>query len=356
MLLSKYKNKNVVVTGHTGFKGTWLTLFLKILGANVMGISLKPSTKPSLFNDIGLKKDIKNNYLNILNKNKLEKKILFFKPDFIFHLAAQPLITKAYKKPFLTWRTNLIGTINILETILKLKKSCMCVIITSDKCYENVEKRSGYKETDRLGGFDPYSGSKASAEIAIASYYQSFISKTNHRLVTARAGNVVGGGDWNYGRIIPDCMFALRKKKNVIIRNENASRPWQHVLEIIYGYLKLAIILKKNKYLNGQSFNFGPSNKKIYKVKSILDEIRKEWKDFNWINSKKNKTISETKLLVLNCDKSKKILKWTLKLSFKETIYKTISWYKFFYNKNVDKKKLRAFTRKQVLDYYRLIK
>ena len=356
MFLNKFKNKKVIITGHTGFKGAWLTLFLKILNAEIMGISLRPNTKPSLFEATNLSKKIDNNFFDILQKKKLEKKILSFKPDFIFHLAAQPLVTKAYKNPFLTWQTNLIGTINILESIRKLKKSCTCIIITSDKCYENVEKRAGYLETDRLGGSDPYSASKASAEIAINSYYKSFLINTNHRIATARAGNVVGGGDWNSGRIIPDCIFALNKKKSVVIRNSNSSRPWQHVLEIVYGYMKLALLLNKNKKLNGQSFNFGPSNTKIFKVIDILKEIKNEWKSFRWLNIDDRKNISETKMLVLNCNKSKKFLRWGLRINFKKTIKLTLEWYKVYYSSKANQKKIIDITEKQIRDYCKIIK
>ena len=356
MFLNKFKNKKVIITGHTGFKGAWLTHFLKILNAEIMGISLRPNTKPSLFEATNLSKKIDNNFFDILQKKKLEKKILLFKPDFIFHLAAQPLVTKAYKNPFLTWQTNLIGTINILESIRKLKKSCTCIIITSDKCYENVEKRAGYKETDRLGGSDPYSASKASAEIAINSYYKSFLINTNHRIATARAGNVVGGGDWNSGRIIPDCIDALNKNKSVVIRNSNSSRPWQHVLEIVYGYMKLALLLNKNKKLNGQSFNFGPSNTKIFKVIDILKEIKNEWKSFQWLNIDDRKNIRETKMLVLNCNKSKKILKWNLRINFKKTIKLTLEWYKAYYSSKTSQKKIIDITEKQRLDYCKIIK
>lgn len=355
MLIKKFKNKKVLITGHTGFKGAWLTLFLKIIGAKIMGISLRPQTKPSFFQIAKLDRDINNNFLNILNKEKLKKKIISFQPEFIFHLAAQPLITTASKRPYLTWKTNLLGTINILEIIRDLKKSCTCVFITSDKCYENLEKRSGYKETDRIGGSDPYSASKASAEIAIKSYFDSFLKKTNHLIVTARAGNVVGGGDWNYGRIIPDCMMAINKKKKVSIRNLNSHRPWQHVLEIVYGYLKLAILLKEKKHLNGESFNFGPSQKKIYKVMDILQEIKKVWNNFSWDKNNHRKIIKETNLLVLNCEKSKKILKWKPLLTFEKTIQLTLDWYKVYYEKR-KKSNIRKYSEKQILAYCKLLK
>ena len=192
-----FKNKKVIITGHTGFKGAWLSYYLHLLGSKVMGISLKPSTKPSLFEILELKKKINSNFINVLDKKKVEKKIKEFKPDIIFHLAAQALIKKSYDAPLETWKTNLLGTIHILEAIRKQKKKCLCVIITSDKCYKNLEKIKGYKEDDVLGGIDPYSASKAATEIAFKSYFFSFLKNTSHRFVTARAGNVIGGGDWS---------------------------------------------------------------------------------------------------------------------------------------------------------------
>ena len=246
--LKIFKNSRVIVTGHTGFKGSWLTAWLKQLDANVMGISLNPPTNPSHFNVAKIGKNIKDIRLDIRNKKKLEKKIVSFKPNFIFHLAAQPLVATSYTDPVLTWDTNVFGSLNILEALRKIKNNCSVVIITSDKCYFNKEVHYGYKETDTLGGKDPYSGSKASAELLIKSYINSFFNKKNKiRIATARAGNVLGGGDWAKNRIVPDCVRSWSKNKQVELRNPNSTRPWQHVLEAVGGYLCLAINLKNNK-------------------------------------------------------------------------------------------------------------
>lgn len=341
MILKQFKNKKVLVTGHTGFKGSWLSLWLYLLGAKVYGISLKPN-KESHFNYLNLKKKIKSYYLNILEKKKLEKKILSIKPDFVFHLAAQSLVGVSIKFPELTWKTNLIGTINLLETIMKLKKKTICIFITSDKCYKNLEKVSGYTENDELGGDDPYSGSKASTEIAIKSYFETFLKNSIHKISTARAGNVIGGGDWSNGRIIPDCMKSIFLNKKVKIRNLKSSRPWQHILDLSYGYMLLAIKLKKNNKINGQSFNFGPSRNTINTIKNLLKEIKKNWKKLNFIQYKR-KPLKETNILVLNSSKSKKILNWKTNLSFKKSIYLTTNWYKEFYKIKKNKKKTEKY-------------
>ena len=304
-----FKNKKILITGHTGFKGAWLSYYLYLLGADVMGISLKPKIKPSLYEILNLKNKIKSNFINILDKKSLQKKIINFEPNIIFHLAAQAIIKESYNNPINTWSTNLIGSIHILEIIRNLKRPCTCVIITSDKCYKNLEKKNGYKENDILGGDDPYSASKAAAELAFKSYFNSFLKNTKHRIVTARAGNVIGGGDWSMNRIIPDCVKYKINNKKVKIRNPNASRPWQHVIEILNGYLKLAKKLSEDKKLNGQSFNFGPKNTEIVPVKNILEHIKNNWEGFKWIKSR-NLIKNETKMLVLNTKKAERILNW----------------------------------------------
>lgn len=349
---SFFKNKKVIVTGHTGFKGAWLTNYLHLLGANVMGISLKPSTKPSLFKVLKLDTKIKSNFINILEKNKIEKKILKFKPDAIFHLAAQAIIKKSYEVPLETWKTNLFGTINLLDSIKKQKKKCICVIITSDKCYKNLEKIKGYKESDMLGGVDPYSASKAATEIAFQSYFQSFLKNTNHRFVTARAGNVIGGGDWSSYRIIPDCVRSQSKGKKVKIRNLRATRPWQHVIEILNGYLNLAKKLSLNKKINGQSFNFGPKNSEIVSVKQILVYIQNYWPTFGWVKTD-NKIINETKVLVLDTSKAKKVLKWKTRLKVKDALKLTVEWYRSFYEKKLRKSSIKDLTDNQILNYHK---
>ena len=351
-----FKNKNVLITGHTGFKGAWLSYYLYFLGSNVMGISLKPSTKPSLFEILNLKKKMNSNFIDILDKNKIEKKIKEFKPDIIFHLAAQAIIKKSYHYPLETWKTNLLGTIHIIEAVRKQKKKCLCIIITSDKCYKNLEKKNGYKEDDILGGIDPYSASKAATEIAFKSYFDCFLKETNHRLVTARAGNVIGGGDWSQNRIIPDCVRAISKNKKVKIRNPKASRPWQHVIEIINGYLKLAKKLNSNKKINGQSFNFGPKNSEIVAVSKILKNISRNWPGFKWVKIG-NMIKNETDLLVLNTNKVNRTLNWKTRLKVDIAVKLTIEWYREFYqNKKKDFTPIKNLTKKQILNYHKKFK
>jgi len=282
--LKIFRNSRVIVTGHTGFKGSWLTAWLKQLGAYVMGISLDPSTYPSHFKVSKINLGIKDVRLDVRDRKKIEKKITSFKPDFVFHLAAQSLVGLSYKNPTTTWQTNVFGTLNVLEAIRKLKNICNVVIITSDKCYFNREIHYGYKETDILGGKDPYSGSKASAELLVKSYISSFFSnnKTRIRIATARAGNVIGGGDWANNRIIPDCVRSWSKNKKAELRNPSATRPWQHVLEAVGGYLCLAINLSFNKHLHGEAFNFGPNLSREYSVLELVQNLERNFMNLNY--------------------------------------------------------------------------
>ncbi len=345
-----FKNKKVIVTGHTGFKGSWLTLCLKYLGAEVLGISKNIPTKPSNFISSKVYKGIKSKKINIKDFKKVKKIINQFKPDFIFHLAAQSLVNTSYKDPRDTWQTNLIGTINVLESIRYLNKRVIAVIITSDKAYKNVEKKEGYKETDLLGGEDPYSASKSSAEIAIQSYYKSYLKrKKNIFLGVARAGNVIGGGDWSKDRLIPDCVRAWSKGKTVFIRNPKSTRPWQHVLEAVWGYIFFSAKLNFISNLNGQAFNFGPNTSKNFKVIDVIKVIKKYWSHIKYIvQNKKQKKFHESSLLKLNCKKAKKNLKWKTVLSFEETIKMTAFWYKNFYK---NKKKIREISIDQINQY-----
>ena len=350
--LKIFKNSRVIVTGHTGFKGSWLTAWLKLIGANIMGISLNVPTNPSHYKVSKIKKGIKDIRLDIRNKKKLEKKIVSFRPNFIFHLAAQSLVATSYAKPKLTWDTNVFGTLNILESLRKLKSPCCVVIITSDKCYHNREIHYGYKETDILGGKDPYSGSKASAEILIKSYISSFFSKKNKiRIATARAGNVIGGGDWAQNRIIPDCIKSWSKNRKVYLRNPKSTRPWQHVLEAVGGYLCLAINLKNNKKLHGESFNFGPSLSKEHSVIELVKEMSNYWKNISWIKKKKS-FFYESDLLRLNCSKAQRILKWKSVLKFNESIELVAKWYRNFYLK---KGNIENLTKEQIKIYQTLL-
>ncbi len=347
-----FKNKKILITGHTGFKGSWLTALLLELKANIVGVSIN-SKKNSHYSALNLKKKIIDLRADITDLKKLEKIIKKHKPEFVFHLAAQSLILKSYAEPLNTWKTNVIGTLNLVEVLKSLKNNCYAVIITSDKCYLNVEKNEGYKETDRLGGLDPYSASKASAELVVASEINSFIKK-NHkvRIATARAGNVIGGGDWSENRIIPDYIKSVKRKKKLKIRNPDSTRPWQHVLEPLYGYLELAAALKFKKNIHGQSFNFGPEK---YANKTVLDVIKEMKKNLllgHWkiIKSSASKG-KEAKLLHLNCAKAKKILKWRSVLNFKETIEMVASWYEYY---NFNPKNVENKTISQIKEYQNL--
>jgi CDP-glucose 4,6-dehydratase len=323
---SNFNNKTVLITGHTGFKGSWLTSIMLLLGARVVGVSVDCS-RNSHFNLNNLSKKIIDKRVDIRNFKKLRKIIFQSKPDYIFHLAAQSLVLKSYNDPIKTWSTNVLGTLNLLESLKKYKKQCNVVIITSDKCYLNLDKRKNYKETDTLGGHDPYSASKASAELLCFSQINSFFRKYNKiRIVTARAGNVIGGGDWSKNRIIPDYINAFINKKKLYLRNSQATRPWQHVLEPLFGYIKLAIMLKKKANLHGESFNFGPLKFNNKKVIDVIKIMNKNPFNVNFHNKKNNK-IKEAVLLQLDCRKANKIIKWSPKLNFEETIKLTSDWY-----------------------------
>jgi CDP-glucose 4,6-dehydratase len=336
-----FKNKIILLTGHTGFKGSWLTLWLLSLGAKVVGISKDIPTNPSHFKLLCIKKEIKNYFFDIKNLFKLKNVIFKHKPDFIFHLAAQALVKKSYIDTVATWQTNTIGTVNLLESLRSFNKKCYVVLITSDKSYKNLELKRGYKEEDRLGGVDPYSASKASAELAIQSYIKSFYSHAKNKIFisVARAGNVIGGGDWSSDRLIPDCFKSWAKRKKVFIRNPKSTRPWQHVLEALYGYLVLASKLSENsKKYHGEVFNFGPRQNLNFSVQKVLKEIKHNFSAAKWkiVNSNK---FYESKLLKLNSNKAKNLLKWKSILSFSETVKLVADWYVNFYLK---KKKLNV--------------
>ena len=355
MFKNYFKNKKVIVTGHTGFKGSWLTLCLLKLGAKVVGISNELSSNPSHFKILKIEKKIKHNKFNIANLRRLKKKILSEKPDFIFHLAAQALVKKSFLIPKYTFDTNTIGTLNILECLRELKKKCVIILVTSDKVYKNLEVSRGYKEIDILGGTDPYSASKVAAELIIKSYIKSFFSNKNNILIAvARAGNVIGGGDWSKDRLIPDCVKAWSKKKYAKIRNPNSTRPWQNVLEAIFGYITLAINLSKNKTLHGEAFNFGPRNHQNYSVISVVKLMKKYWDNVSWKLHKSNyKIFKESSLLKLNSQKAKKILKWKSVLTFKENIYLVSDWYKNFY---LNSKEAYKLTSDQIEFYQKILK
>jgi len=341
-LLSTFKNKKVLITGHTGFKGSWLSLWLIHLGAKVIGISNNIPTEPSNFKINKLKDKVKHHTCDIRNEKKLSKIINKNKPDFIFHLAAQSLVKESYLNPKYTFETNSLGTLNLLESLKKYdsKKICSVVIVTSDKSYKNLELKRGYKEEDILGGYDPYSASKACAELIIQSYFKSFLLKNKKiKISVARAGNVIGGGDWSKNRLIPDCIRSINSKKKLLIRFPKSTRPWQYVLEPLYGYMLLAIKQKKNSKLNGQVFNFGPNNRNSVTVIELVKKIKSQWKSLNWKIVKFKKGAYESKLLKLNSNKAFKFLNWKCFFNADQTINVVINWYKFY----LDNKKVNMY-------------
>ena len=348
-LIKYFKGKKVLITGHTGFKGSWLLAWLKSLGADIIGVALDPHTNPSHFDVLDLKDHIKNIVLDVKDGNALENVIIEAQPDFVFHLAAQALVRKSYQNPVMTWNTNLIGTINVLEGLRKLKKKCAAVLITSDKCYDNVEWHWGYREIDRLGGEDPYSASKGAAELAIRSYIKSFFheEKSLVRIGSARAGNVIGGGDWADNRIIPDCVKAWSKGEIVELRNPRATRPWQHVLEPLSGYLTQAIALYDQKKFHGESFNYGPYSSQNNSVGELVNNMSNYWKKVKWkdVSSEKSGPY-EAGLLKLNCDKALNLLEWHPVMNFEQTLQMTVEWYQSFY-KNFNNSKKETFNQIQ---------
>jgi len=329
-----FAGKTVLITGHTGFKGSWLAFWLQKLGAKVIGIGLDPTTQPSLFNTLDLRSKIEDFRLDIRDSKRIDQVICTTRPDYVFHLAAQSLVNISFNNPTYTWETNVIGTLNILESLRKLDSGCVAVMITSDKCYKNVEQSMGYKETDELGGFDPYSASKGAAEFVIRSYVKSFFSQPSNeiQIASARAGNVIGGGDWADKRIIPDCMKSWALNEPVVLRNPNSTRPWQHVLEPLSGYMTLALALKSNPDLHGEAFNFGPNLKEDYSVSSLVDEVASHWDRAKWTtDSSTESAYYESNLLKLECEKASRLLKWSSVFNFSETSKFTAEWYKQYY-------------------------
>jgi len=336
MFKNVYKNKKVLITGNTGFKGSWLTTWLLELGANVVGVSKDIPTKPSMFEELKLEDRITHYQEDIRNLPRLTDIISNEKPDFLFHLAAQAIVSASYSNPIEAISSNVMGTANVLESLKASNHKCSAIIITSDKAYDNVEQVWGYKEDDKLGGKDIYSGSKGAAELVIKSYYHSFFVKDdcNVKLAIGRAGNVIGGGDWAADRIVVDCMKAWDESEVVQIRAPKATRPWQHVLEPLSGYLNLGAELYFDKNLHGEAFNFGPKAEQNRTVEELLIDLSKYW-NFEDVNDAYEVTdnirFHEAGLLKLNCDKSLFYLKWQANLEYKDTIRFTSEWYYQFY-------------------------
>jgi CDP-glucose 4,6-dehydratase len=358
-----YSGKKVLITGHTGFKGSWLSLWLKELGAHVFGYALNPHTNPSLFELLGLEREINHEIGDVRDFSQLKKCIQRIKPDIIFHLAAQSLVGKSYEEPLETIQTNAFGTATLLEAVRQTGLIVSLVLITSDKCYENKEWIYGYKETDVLGGYDPYSASKAAAEIFIGSWRKSFfnpnkIKEHGVRIASARAGNVIGGGDWSSNRIVPDCIRDLQNNTFITVRNPHSTRPWQHVLEPLSGYLQLGGKLLKSSVEEVtafcEAFNFGPHVSNNKNVKELVEEIIEKWGSGSWKWIPPENAKYESSLLNLSIDKAYHNLGWLPKWNFSNTIARTVEWYqavdstqKFLPNPPI----IQEITLKQIREY-----
>ncbi len=328
-----YKGKKVFLTGHTGFKGSWLLSWLKMAGAEVMGFSLPPKPEQKLYGYIKGDSLCDSELHDILDYPVLEKSIATFQPDFVFHLAAQPLVRYSYENPLETFQTNIIGTAHLLNAVRKISKPCIVVLITTDKVYQNREWNTPYKETDRLGGYDPYSASKAGAELIIESYRNSYFNVTKYSIhkksiVVARAGNVIGGGDWAKDRIIPDIINALENDIPIIVRNPTSVRPWQHVLEPLHAYLILGQKLFENPTAYHTEYNFGPEVSDCLPVQTMVEEAIHVWGAGAYKVLKDENAPHEAGLLKLDITRAKKDLNWQPVYNAAEAINKTISWYK----------------------------
>jgi len=357
-IFKNFNGKTILVTGHTGFKGSWLSIWLNQLGARVHGASINIPSKPSHFTSTNLSSQIEDHRIDIRDTNSIAALVQKIQPDYVFHLAAQALVRPSYENPIETIKTNAIGTANLLDALRTLHKPVVAIMITSDKVYDNVEWVWGYRETDRLGGKDPYSASKGMAELVIRTYVESFFNpeNSNVRVGIARAGNVIGGGDWAVDRIVPDCMQAWSLSQTVDIRSPKATRPWQHVLEPLSGYLTLGAALAKNNQFHGEAYNFGPSSNQNYPVSQLIDEMAKYWEQVRWNNvSQSEEHLHEAGLLKLNCDKALFDLSWQPTLQFDETVRMTVEWYKTYYQKDTDSS-MSKFTMTQIEEYSQLAK
>jgi len=358
--LRAYSGKRVLVTGHTGFKGAWLCEWLLGLGADVHGLALPP-LKPSLFEALELAGRLHHNVLDIRDAAALAEKVREIRPDFIFHLAAQALVRVSYREPVPTFAVNALGTANLLEAVRVSNLPCSIVVVTTDKCYENDGITHRFKESDPLGGHDPYSASKAAAEIVVASYRDSFFSHgTDVALASARAGNVVGGGDWAEDRLVPDCIRALSAGQPIPVRNPIFTRPWQHVLEPLGGYLLLGAKLEQARQKKSaaeiarfaQAFNFGPDPDANRNVRDLVEEVLRHWPG-TWEQIHQEKHLKEAPLLSLAIDKARATLGWRPRWDFAETIRQTVSWYREYFARaqKSDAPSMIDFTQKQIGAY-----
>lgn len=339
---SFFKGKKILVTGHTGFKGSWLSLWLSELGAEVVGYALNPLSTQDNYALCNLDGHLTSVIADVRSKDELKRVFKTYNPEIVFHLAAQAIVSEAYCNPYSTYEINVLGTLNVLEQIRQNESTKLGIIITSDKCYKNKEWVYGYRENDELGGDDPYSASKACKEILVSSYRKAFLAKSegsqnNKLIITTRSGNVIGGGDWAKDRIIPDCIRAVEKNEKVILRNPTAIRPWQHVLEPIYGYLTLAA---KSSEIDPKiyvgAWNFGPDFRNVVPVEALVQKVLKYWGSGSYVAEQKKEKIHETRVLNLDSTKSKNYLKWQPVWDIEKTVEKTVEWYKHYGTKDVE--------------------
>ena len=347
-----WKNKKILITGHTGFKGSWLTVWLKKLGSDIIGFSKSVPTTPSLYEILNIENDITSVIGDIQDYELVKETINKYEPEIVFHMAAQSLVIKSYSDPIETFSTNVMGTVNLLYAIKETKKPNVVVNVTSDKCYQNNESLKGYSEDDPMGGHDPYSSSKGCAELITKSFRNSFFNSDDGKqiaLASVRAGNVIGGGDWAENRLIPDIIRAIKNKESVKIRNPNALRPWQHVLDPLNGYMILAEKLweEQNKYSEG--WNFGPDKNEIKSVSWIIEKFNEFWKNkIDWTIDKNE--LHEANNLILNCQKAKTKLGWNPKVDMETTIKWTIEWYERYF----DKEDMKKITEEQIEKFHNL--
>ena len=327
--LEHYRGKRVLVTGHTGFKGSWLAKWLSMIGAELYGYAL-PVGERSLYSDASVAKMFKEERIEDIGcDSSLQKYIDRIKPDVVFHLAAEAIVGNAHENPLNTWQTNVIGTLRLMDALKEYSEKCSLVVITSDKCYENNEWVWGYREQDALGGKDMYSTSKAAVEILVRGFYNSYLKGEDSklRIATARAGNVIGGGDWSDYRLVPDCIRSWERGRTVELRNPHSTRPWQHVLEPLRGYLQLGYSLSSNRTFHGEAFNFGPDATNSKEVGDLVRELSLRWEGVKWEVKDGRTGFSESALLALNCDKAAVRLKWRPALDFAQTASMTSEWY-----------------------------
>lgn len=352
-----FKNKKVLITGHTGFKGSWLTQVMLYYGANVCGYSLKPNTDPNLFTTLGLKKDIEpeHHLADIRDIENLNLVVSSFKPDIIFHLAAQPLVRDSYDNPLSTYETNVMGTVNVLQAI-RFNNTKVGIVITTDKVYKESGKDVAHKEDDQLGGYDPYSNSKACSDLIVDSYIKSFFNPTDYKqkhntlIASARSGNVIGGGDWSKDRIIPDAIRAFFINNNdLVIRNPKAIRPWQHVLEPSYGYILLAMHLYNGEADKVGAWNFGPRDEDMLSVKNVIEMMISLLRKGKYVVKSEDDSKHEAASLKLDSAKARNKLNWKPQLNLEQAIKETISWYEEFYRHQAD---IKEFTINQIKNYF----